>query len=93
MAGEGEGGGEVGGGGGAAAAAVLDGHARSAVVVSLCIEIDLGRFVELFPSAVHKGNVLLLAWAYVSPNVLLGPGGADSPDPLGALTRLLGARP
>ncbi len=61
---------------------------RSDVLVDLMV--DLERFVELFPSTVHNGNVLLLAWAYV-PGSLRDLGlGTSSTDPLDALAALVG---
>ncbi len=64
---------------------------RSAVLVDLMVDLD--RFVEVFPSAVHNGNVLLLAWAYV-PGALQDLGiGSSARDPLDALAALVGGAP
>jgi phospholipid/cholesterol/gamma-HCH transport system substrate-binding protein len=61
---------------------------RSDVLADLII--DLGRFVDLFPSAVHNGNVLLLTWAFL-PGALRDVGSASvAGDPLDALTQLVG---
>ena len=62
---------------------------RSDVLADLIVDLD--RFVELFPSTVHNGNVLLLTWAYL-------PGAVQdlssvAPDPLDALAQLVGGAP
>lgn len=52
---------------------------------------DLLRFTEAFPTALHNGTVLLLAWAFIeSPDVILG---SVPSDPLEALARLVGGAP
>ena len=61
---------------------------RSDVLADLII--DLGRFVDLFPTAVHNGNVLLLTWAFL-PGALRDIGSASvAGDPLDALAQLVG---
>lgn len=63
---------------------------RGDVLVDLLV--DLERFVHVFPSTVHNGTVLLLAWAFV-------PGAFQdltsflglSANPLGALSQLGGS--
>jgi len=63
---------------------------RSDVLADLII--DLGRFVDLFPSTVHNGNVLLLTWAFL-PGALRDLGSASvAGDPLDALAQLVGGR-
>jgi phospholipid/cholesterol/gamma-HCH transport system substrate-binding protein len=62
---------------------------RSDVLADLIVDLD--RFVQLFPSTVHNGNVLLLTWAYL-------PGAVQdlstvAPDPLDALAQLVGGTP
>lgn len=52
---------------------------------------DLLRFTEAFPTAVHNGTVLLLAWAFNEPPATQA--GAVAPDPLDALGQLVGAAP
>lgn len=47
--------------------------------------VDTGRFVELFPQAVHDGTVLLLAWAYIDAAALVD-GVVPLADPLDAVT-------
>lgn len=59
---------------------------RSDVLADLIV--DLGRFVELFPSTVHNGNVLLLTWAFV-PGALRDVTSASvAADPLDAVAQL-----
>lgn len=60
---------------------------RSDVLADLIV--DLGRFVELFPSTVHNGNVLLLTWAFI-PGALrdLTSTASVAPDPLDAVVQL-----
>lgn len=61
---------------------------RSDVLADLII--DLSRFVDLFPSTVHNGNVLLLTWAFL-PGALRDVGSASvAGDPLDALAQLVG---
>ena len=62
---------------------------RSAVLADLIV--DLGRFVELFPSTVHNGNVLLLTWAFI-PGALRDLASSSAPvagDPLDAVAQLV----
>lgn len=56
------------------------------VLVQLIVDLD--RFVEAFPSAVHNGSVLLLAWAYV-PGALADLSGSLDGTALGFLTDAL----
>lgn len=64
---------------------------RSDVLADLIVDLD--RFVQLFPSSVHNGNVLLLTWAYL-PGALRDLGTASVPgDPLDALAVLAGGAP
>ncbi|HJR24262.1 MAG TPA: MCE family protein [Acidimicrobiales bacterium] len=48
---------------------------------------NLLRFTEAFPTALHDGQVLLLAWAYL-PTALEGSISATDPEPLAALAQL-----
>ncbi len=48
---------------------------------------DLLRFTEAFPTALHNGQVLLLAWAFVDQRQVL-PGDVDA-DPMVALAQLV----
>ena len=50
---------------------------------------DLLRFTEAFPTAVHNGNILLLAWAFVNNLPILDLGVVDDSDPLDALAKLV----
>jgi ABC-type transporter Mla subunit MlaD len=51
---------------------------------------NLLRFTETFPTAIHDGQVLLLAWAYL-PTAVEGTIAAPAPDPeaLAALAQLV----
>ena len=52
---------------------------------------DLLRFTEAFPTAIHNGTVLLLAWAFLEPGAVTGGGAAAvAGDPLDALGQLVG---
>jgi len=59
---------------------------RGDVLVDLLVDLD--RFVQLFPTAVHNGNVLLLTWAHI-PSALRDVGGTLDGLGLGALSDLL----
>jgi phospholipid/cholesterol/gamma-HCH transport system substrate-binding protein len=59
---------------------------RSDVLAGLIV--DLGRFVELFPSTVHKGNVLLLTWAFVPGALRDLTSSSIARDPLEAVAQL-----
>src|SRR3546814_14800903 len=50
---------------------------RSDILATLIV--DLGRFVERFPKAVHNGTVLMLAWLYPDVGGLLGQGTGQDP--------------
>jgi len=50
---------------------------------------DLLRFTEAFPTALHNGNILLLAWAFVNNLPILDLGVVDDSDPLDALAQLV----
>src|SRR3546814_17018181 len=60
---------------------------RSDILATLIV--DLGRFVERFPKAVHNGTALMLVWLYPDVGGLLGQGTGQ--DPLEALTGPPGA--
>ncbi len=61
---------------------------RSAVLADLIVDLD--RFTVLFPTAVHKGNILLLTWAYLDVPALTGASAGVASDPLDALAQLVG---
>src|SRR3546814_13633893 len=50
---------------------------RSDILATLIV--DLGRFVERCPKAVHNGTVLMLAWLYPDVGGLLGQGTGQDP--------------
>ncbi|MGH9273182.1 MAG: MCE family protein [Acidimicrobiales bacterium] len=67
---------------------------RSEVLAGLITDLD--RFVELLPSAVHNGNVLLLTWAFVPGAIRDLTSASIAGDPLDAvaqLARLSGGAP
>ena len=66
------------------------GELASRTEVLADVVTDLLRFTEAFPTALHDGQVLLLAWAYL-PTAVEGAISVRASEPLAALAELTGA--